>query len=1137
MERNAMKTQRRSCRLRPIVIPWLLMLAAFAVPAKSFALDIYVSVDGGAQADGSLAKPYGSLPEAVEAVRNLRKAGNTEPAVIILREGRHQLNQTLVLGLKDGSPATSDDVTLPQYGAGDTTGPAFLTFAAYPGEHPIVSGGVPVTGWKRLESAPSDLPVKAVGKVWVADMPRGMDRFYTLYDAKGRLKRARCGGFAPTDKGDRRTLRFPKGALKDWDNIEDVEIQVRPFRPWVINMLPLASVDEFADVAKTGVSATYEMGTLPGWVHNPLGASVWTENILEAVDEPGEWVVNTKKRKIYLWPSDPAEDGSPRGILAPSTSELIRVEGVIDYEGPTDTPVRGIAFSGLTFSHADRWAWTSDENRVGWGMQHDWDMFDRPTSLLRFRGAEDCRVTDCKFVHSGGSGIRLDLHAQRNRIANCELAHLGEAGILLAGYGPGTKDANHHNDIINNHIHHFSEITWHSPGLWAWQSGHNRMIHNELHHSGYSAVLITTRVEPDRSLNGEGGRTVRRHEIMADDKNRRRGGYESWKTREKYNHARHNLFEYNEISHSVQLLSDGNGIYVSGTGTGNIVRYNYLHDNLAHSLPSAIRCDDDQHETLIYGNVLYNNRGFSAGIASKGINDILNNFIVAPAVVPTSGYISYEWVPVPGSEVHRNIIVSHPDGGRAHNERYRGKDNEGRPVPKLADTDMDGNLYYHPTDPHWMDEHLHKMRAVGKEKASRFGDPLFVDPASGDFGFRPGSPALGLGIEPLDVSKMGRLDNRSFLNSDESRFVPKDLYPAFSWDTIPLYMHMRKSTSFTQEELNYLARFPLITLEKTTGSSTYGSSEDGSREAAKAIKAVNPEAKVLYYRNVMCNYGTYKVNEGLKDIPAPFLVARDGNTKLHRGVREVYDLSNPALRKWWVDHCVDMATYDEIDGLFLDGNIKALEPAFLGKELGVERKQEVAEGYAIMMQDLKNRVPSDKLLVANIIRARLDNSGLDYLQYFDGSYLEGIESQANGLTRLEYLTKGIAAVQQAAREGKIICMSMGLGRAALAGLKIDDSRQRLMPGANTQQRLEYCLALFLICAEKYSYVYPHDGYDVNNNRSAVWLTRFAEYDRPLGPPKGPANQDGHTYTREFQYASVFLDIEKEEAKITWKGRE
>ena len=576
---------------------------------------------------------------------------------------------------------------------------------------------------------------------------------------------------------------------------------------------------------------------------------MWVENVLEALDEPGEWVVNTKTRKIYLWPSDPAEDGSPRGILAPSTSELIRVEGAIDYDGPTDTPVRGIAFSGLTFTHADRWAWTSDETRVGWGMQHDWDMFDRPTALLRFRGAEDCRVTDCHFVNSGGSGLRLDLHAQRNRIINCEFAHLGEAGILLAGYGPGTKDVNHHNDIINNHIHHFSEITWHSPGLWAWQSGHNRMVHNELHHSGYSAVLITTRVEPDRSLNGEGGRTVRRHEIAAEDKNRRRGGYESWKTREKYNHARHNLLEYNEISHSVQLLSDGNGIYVSGTGTGNIVRYNYLHDNVAHSLPAAIRCDDDQHETLIYGNVLYNNAGFSAGIASKGVNDIINNFIVDPAVVPKSGYISFEWVPVTGSKVHRNIVVSHPEGGKAHNERLRSGQTTGG--PKLASTDMDKNLYYHPTDPHWMDEHLLKMRAVGQEKASLVGDPLFVDPAGGDFSFRPGSPAVDLGIEPLDVSKMGRLDDRSLLISDGTRFVPKDFYPKFSWDTTPRYfMFGDKNRVLSPEQVRFIAeQTDFLCIEKSHGMEQLGAAELGAKHEAAAFKKIKPGMKVLFYFN------------------------------------------------------------------------------------------------------------------------------------------------------------------------------------------------------------------------------------------------------------------------------------------------
>ncbi|WP_159020788.1 right-handed parallel beta-helix repeat-containing protein [Algibacter sp. L3A6] len=479
---------------------------------------IYVDIEGDNSGTGSILKPYATLQRAVKASRDLRKTGLVDPIVIYLRGGRHQLNEALVLGIKDGRPEDSEITTLDDYGAGETILPAYLTISAYPKEHAVVSAGMPITGWKKVETTSSGLLLNALGNVWEADMPEGLENFYTLYDSKGRLNRARNNGFSPTQKGDKTHIYFPEGALKNWENIEDVEVQVRPFRPWVINMLPLKTVDETELVAQTGVSATYGIDKLPSWVHNPTGSSIWIENSIEALNEPGEWVVNTKTRKIYLWPVNPSSDGKPQGILAPTTSELIRVEGQIDYDGPTDKPVNGIAFNGITFTHADRLAWTSDEKRLGLGMQHDWDMFDKPSAMIRFRGAENCEVINCDFLNSGGSGIRLDLFAQRNRIENCEFAHLGEAGILLAGYGAGTKDVNHHNDIINNHIHHFSEITWHSPGIWAWQSGHNHMAHNYVHHSGYAAVLITNRIEPDRSLNGEGGRTIRQNEIPEDVK-------------------------------------------------------------------------------------------------------------------------------------------------------------------------------------------------------------------------------------------------------------------------------------------------------------------------------------------------------------------------------------------------------------------------------------------------------------------------------------------------------------------------------------------------------------------------------------------------------------------------------------------
>ena len=214
-----MKTRHNHLQAKGKVILGLMALLVFTVANGSLAKDIYVSVDGSAQADGSMVKPYGSLVDAVDAVRALRKAGLTEPAVIRLRGGRYQLNETLVLGLEDGVSAEVENANLDEYGAGPVSGPARLTIAAYPGETPVLSAGVPVTGWSLPKAAPPGLPAIAAGKVWVADMPEGLERFYTLYDEKGRLNRARCAGFLPTEPSSGRALHFPEGHLKNWDNI------------------------------------------------------------------------------------------------------------------------------------------------------------------------------------------------------------------------------------------------------------------------------------------------------------------------------------------------------------------------------------------------------------------------------------------------------------------------------------------------------------------------------------------------------------------------------------------------------------------------------------------------------------------------------------------------------------------------------------------------------------------------------------------------------------------------------------------------------------------------------------------------------------------------------------------------------
>ncbi len=59
-------------------------------------------------------------------------------------------------------------------------------------------------------------------------------------------------------------------------------------------------------------------------------------------------------------------------------------------------------------------------------------------------------------------------------------------------------------------------------------------------------------------------------------------------------------------------------------------------------------------------------------------------------------------------------------------------------------------------------------------------------------------------------------------------------YPAFTWDRIPLYMHIRKAKAYTEEEIAFLAKFPLITFEKSNGHQDHGSVEEGTLIAARA---------------------------------------------------------------------------------------------------------------------------------------------------------------------------------------------------------------------------------------------------------------------------------------------------------------
>lgn len=712
---------------------FLIIFCAYSISAQQ--ADFFVSPLGSDKWTGTLAEvnaektdgPFATLEKARDAVRELKKS-NKGDITVLIRDGVYKVNKTIVFGLADsGSPQQT------------------ITYAAYPNEKPVFSSGKEITGFKKLDSI-SGLPTAAQGKVWVANTT---EKFLTLFDNNGLLPRAKSKGFIPLKGSSRNKLVYPDGRLKNWPNVQDIEIRIRPHHAWILNILPVTSVDEAKKQAFTSINSTYVMNEL----HFELKGreSCWIENALQDLDEPGEWVVNTKEGKVYLWPRDGKE---PKNIIAPTLIEYIRVEGNIDFKGPKDKAVRNLKFKGLTFKHGERYTLAKGDA----GLQHDWDMLDKGNALVRFRGTENCSIEKCHFLYSGSGAIRVDLHGQNNRISDNKIEHMGGGGILLAGYGPGTKDVNKNNLVYNNHIHHVGEIYWHSPGIFIWQSGENRIANNLVHNTNYTAIIISGFMTDffARGGNRELVPTLRRHELKG---LARKPSTEQVKP---FLHTHDNIIELNEIHHAMEKMADGNAIYIRGAGVNNIIRRNYIHHLVAPTMMQcAIRTDGGQMDTIIAENLIW--KCTSQGIMLK-LNTRCENNIVADIIAPPRGYyISLREGPMTGATIKNNILYSSTKNVDFINVLFpnskKTEDRRGRGIARLKDVKTDQNIYFCKAVPKISKQTLQKNKKDGLDANSTASDPLFVDPDNGDFSFKPDSPALKMGIKPIDLSKIGLRKN------------------------------------------------------------------------------------------------------------------------------------------------------------------------------------------------------------------------------------------------------------------------------------------------------------------------------------------------------------------------------------------
>ena len=742
--------------------------------------DFYVSTIGDDNWSGKLAVPnssktdgpFASVRRAKEAVRQIKKDCYRN-IYILIRGGEYKLSETEIF-----TPADSHYDSYK------------IVYMAYPNEIPVFSSDIEITGWQPAKKV-KNLPAIAKGKVYVATMPVMPERkvrFYTLYDKGELLTRARSKGFEPTKaitggdgggvdwqgmmKADRNSLYFPGTTIKNWDNLSDVEIFVQPNVGYVTNYLTLASVDEKNGVAQTVLPATYPMGKIDKHLHAMEGGSCRVENVIDYLDTPGEWVVNTKEKQVYYWP----KSGKPEQVTFPALSQYFLVDG---HEAGGIT--RNISFHGLTFTRGEREVVGKDDT----GLQHEWDQWNKANAMVRFRDAEYCEMINCRLTNSGSAGVRLDLHAQSNVIKNNLIDYIGGTGILLCGYGPGKLNVNKSNRILNNQIHHCGEFYYQSNGIMIWQSGENIIQNNKLHHLPYDAIVLSGTRPMFFQLKGKNREqvgTLRTDEIAPealyqDDTTNYDFSsfvyFKQWPKSAPYYLTRNNLVEDNEVFLVMQKCFDGNAVYLSDVGDGNEIRRNYIHHLNGNGMQQAIRTDAFMKNTLVTENVIYNCNG--GGINLKYYENHAYNNIIADIhdiVFENSagktnrmfiGYFSIMDVftrgkmpPYTSCNIQNNILYK----VASHNTFFRqgtvnGKLNE----LKIEECNIDRNLYYDANLKDHGQSAVDFYQARGADRNSIVSDPLFRDIKKGDFRLKENSPAYRIGFRDIDVTRIGLTRN------------------------------------------------------------------------------------------------------------------------------------------------------------------------------------------------------------------------------------------------------------------------------------------------------------------------------------------------------------------------------------------
>jgi hypothetical protein len=703
----------------------LLFLASFLLwaaplPAKEF----HVAPAGDDRNAGTADAPWHTLEGARQAVRSWRQAGAAtrgEPVTVWLHAGTYPLARTFELTRDDGGTAAAP-----------------VMWAAWQNETVRLSGGrdVPAAafGPVREPSALRRLPAAARAHVLEADLralgitnfgqhrqfghgqpvvPAPLELFWD--DTVLPLARYPNGGAIPmgevVDKGSvPRTgdysnrggrFKYTDPRHERWVGVDDVWFQGYFNHGFADDKIRVAAIDPVQRVVTLASPHLYGLGS--GQNYNEYVAL----NLLEELDAPGEWYVDAKSGRLFMWPpGDPArarigvslaEDAlvaldhtsfvTLRGLTVEQGRALgVSVEGG-EHNRLVDCTVRNVGTAGILLGQGARQTFpgiTADD----------------------YTGVPSSREIGSFHSHLYLNTVWERDAGTNHAIEGCEVYNTGSGGIFLGG-GSKKRLEPGHNAVTDCRIHDFNRRNRMGAAGIVVDGCGNRVAHNEIFNAQLQAIFV---------------------------------------------HGNDHRFEFNHVHHVALDSNDTSAWYLGRdpSDQGNVVAWNFFHDvgRPDRKWLMGVYCDDATAGVTVEGNVFYRVGSFGS-VYSNGGHDIVvrNNVFIqgyGPAYQQKSMWYDFgqESIPYyfgPKGLYTKRLTQAVDIKAPPYRERY----------PRLADwLDLlpDGRTYVgmRPRGNVFTDNVLVKyeetFRMVGKYAQTEFGDnyitqqdPGFVDAAHLNF--------------------------------------------------------------------------------------------------------------------------------------------------------------------------------------------------------------------------------------------------------------------------------------------------------------------------------------------------------------------------------------------------------------------